>query len=130
MRGMAMLGLAAALAAAGPAMGQGLQLPNLGGGGVPGLGGGAPGGGRPGGTESTAQALQGVFGQQTPEQKRAFCLRVANAARGCGLTLDATALTACVSRSLPAEDQLRVARVANSARGNATALLSECGVGR
>lgn len=120
----------------GPGLAQGFNLPGLGGGqgqggqgqGQGGLGGalgGMLGGGNAG---STAQALQGVFGQQTPEQKRAFCTRVAGAARSCGLTLDVTALTACLMRSLPGEDAARVARVANTARGNPTSLLSECGI--
>jgi len=119
----------------GLALAQGFSLPGLGGGqgqgqgqGQGGLGGalgGMLGGGNAG---STAQALQGVFGQQTPEQKRAFCTRVAGAARSCGLTLDVTALTTCLMRSLPGEDAARVARVANTARGNPTSLLSECGV--
>ncbi len=122
-----------AMLASGPALAQGFSVPGLGGGqgggsqggGLGGALGGALGGGNAG---STAQALQGIFGQQTPEQKRAFCTRVAGAARNCGLTLDVTALTACLMRSLPGEDSARVARVANTARGNPTALLSECGV--
>jgi hypothetical protein len=122
-----------AMLASGPALAQGFSVPGLGGGqgggsqggGLGGALGGALGGGNAG---STAQALQGIFGQQTPEQKRAFCTRVAGAARSCGLTLDVTALTACLMRSLPGEDSARVARVANTARGNPTALLSECGV--
>ena len=76
--------------------------------------------------------LSGVPGlgaaQETPEQKRAFCQRVAGAASRCGLTLDVTALTTCLVRSLPAQDSLRVAQTAERARGNAGALLSDCGI--
>lgn len=126
-----------AMLAAAPASAQ-LNIPGLGGGqqqapgggGLGGmLGGGGGQGGTGGGAGSTAAALQGVFGQQTPEQKRAFCTRVASAARGCGLTLDMTVLGACLVRSLPPEDSARVARVANTARGSPMALLSECGIG-
>ncbi|WP_207622910.1 hypothetical protein [Falsiroseomonas algicola] len=125
------------LLAAGPALAQGLSLPNLGGsqgGGLGGalggaLGGGQGQGGSSGHSPATLSALQGVFGQQTPEQKRAFCTRVAGAARQCGLTLDMTALGSCLIRSLPGEDSARVARIANTARGNPSALLSECGLG-
>ncbi|WP_203074373.1 hypothetical protein [Falsiroseomonas ponticola] len=133
----------AGMAMAGPALAQGLSLPNLGGsqggsqggglggalGGALGGGGGTQGGSAGGHAPATLSALQGVFGQQTPEQKRAFCTRVAGAARQCGLTLDMTVLGTCLVRSLPAEDSARVARVANTARGNPAALLSECGVG-
>lgn len=126
-----------------PALAQGFSLPNLGGsqgggqgGGLGGalggmLGGGSGQGGAAGGGHSpaTLSALQGVFGQQTPEQKRAFCTRVAGAARQCGLTMDMTALGACLIRSMPGEDSARVARIANTARGSPMALLSECGVG-
>ncbi len=130
------------MAMAGPAFAQGFSLPNLGGsqgsqgsqggglgsalGGALGQGGGQGGSGH---APATMSALQGVFGQQTPEQKRAFCTRVAGAARQCGLTLDMTVLGTCLIRSLPAEDSARVARVANTARGNPSALLSECGLG-
>lgn len=134
--------LAAGLGA-GPAWAQGFSLPSLGGsqgggtqgGGLGGalggvLGGSGQGGGAAGGTSpATLSALQGVFGQQTPEQKRAFCTRIAGAARQCGLTLDMTVLGTCLMRSLPGEDSARVARIANTARGNPSALLSECGVG-
>lgn len=132
----------AGMAMAGPALAQGFSLPNLGGGQSGGQGGGIGGAlggalgqgqgqgqGAGGHAPSTLSALQGVFGQQTPEQKRAFCTRVAGAARQCGLTLDMTALGSCLIRTLPGEDSARVARVANTARGNPTALLSECGVG-
>lgn len=129
----------AGMAMAGPALAQGFSLPNLGGGQGGGQGGGlggalggalGGGGGQGGGhSPATLSALQGVLGQQTPEQKRAFCTRVAGAARQCGLTLDMTVLGTCLIRSLPAEDSARVARVANTARGNPAALLSECGVG-
>lgn len=95
--------LMAMMLAAGPAAAQG--LPN-----IPGLGGGA----------------------ETPEQRRAFCTRVAGAAARCGLqgglSLDMMAMTTCMIRTLPPADSLRVAGVANSARGNAGALLSECGI--
>jgi hypothetical protein len=99
-----------AMLAAGPAAAQGLNLP----GGlpnVPGLGGQA----------------------ETPEQKRAFCGRVAGAAARCGmaggLSLDMVGLTACMVRTLQPQDSMRVAQVANSARGNAGAVLAECGIG-
>ena len=72
-----------------------------------------------------AQALA----PQTPEQRRAFCQRVATAAASCGLGIGAQALTACLVRTLPTQDSLRVARVANETRGDATALLRECGMG-
>jgi hypothetical protein len=109
---------------AGPAMGQGLQLP-------PGLGGGGSGGGGtsrslPGGTQGM---IPGLGQPETPEQKRAFCQRVAQAAMRCGLGLDVTALSACLIRTLPPQDSMRVAQVANSARGNAGSLLTECGIG-
>lgn len=125
--------VAMAMLVAVPASAQ-LNIPGLGGGGqqqAPGGGGlgGMLGGGQGGAGGSTAAALQGVFGQQTPEQKRAFCTRVASAARGCGLTLDMTVLGACLVRSLPPEDSARVARVANTARGSPLALLNECGIG-
>ncbi len=107
---------------AGPAMGQGLQLP-------PGLGGGGSGGtsrSLPGGAQGM---IPGLGQPETPEQKRAFCQRVAQAAMRCGLGLDVTALSACLIRTLPAQDSMRVAQVANSARGNAGSLLTECGIG-
>jgi hypothetical protein len=82
-----------------------------------------------------AQGIPGLgsipgFGQpETPEQKRAFCQRVAGAAASCGLTLNVTALTSCLVRTLPPQDSLRVAQVAERTRGSAGGLLSECGVG-
>ena len=92
--------------------------------------GGAQGLNLPGGIPN----IPGLSGQaETPEQKRAFCGRVASAAARCGmaggLSLDMVAITTCMVRSLPPQDSLRVAQVANSARGNAGAVLSECGVG-
>ena len=74
------------------------------------------------------QALQGAFGQQTPEQRRAFCTRVGQAAMRCGLSLDMNALSACLIRTLPPEDSARAARVINVSRGSPGALLNECGV--
>jgi hypothetical protein len=100
------LGLLALLAMAPSARAQGLP------GGIPGLS-GVPGLGS---------------AQETPEQKRAFCQRVAGAAARCGLTLDVTALTSCLVRSLPPQDSLRVAQTAERARGNAGALLGDCGI--
>ncbi len=67
---------------------------------------------------------------ETPEQKRAFCLRVGSAALRCGTGLDVPALATCLIRTLPPQDSLRVATLANTARGNFGALLAECGVGR
>ena len=97
--------VAMAMVWAGTAMAQGLP-------GLPGLGGGAA---------------------ETPEQKRAFCQRVAGAAGRCalsgGFSLDMVALSGCLIRSLAPQDSLRVAMAANAARGNAGALLSQCGVG-
>ena len=89
----------AALLVAAPAFAQG--LPN-----IPGLGAPQP---------------------ETPEQKRAFCGRVAMAAVRCG-TLDVVGLTTCLVRTLPPPDSFRIARVAQAASGNAGALLTECGV--
>lgn len=100
--------LAATLAT--PVMAQG--LPGLGGGRVPGL-----------------SQIPGLGQPETPEQKRAFCQRVGSAAMRCGLTLDATALSACLVRTLPPQDSLRVAQVADRARGSASSLLSDCGIG-
>jgi hypothetical protein len=114
--------LALAVGPAGPAMGQGLPVPGLGGG----SGGGATGGGGLGGALGN---IPGLGQPETPEQKRAFCQRVGGAALRCGITLDATALTFCLVRTLPPQDSLRVAQVANSARGNAGSLLTECGIG-
>lgn len=98
------------LYATGSAMAQGLSLPGTGG----------QGG-------SATDALRGAFAEQTPEQKRAFCGRVAQAAAGCG-TIDITALSACLIRTLPAQDSARVARVANASRGNISGLMQECGI--
>ncbi len=112
--------MAIGLVLAAPALGQGLSLPGLGGGG----GSGTAGASRLLGT------LPGLGGQQeTPEQKRAFCQRIAGAAFRCGPTLDMANLSACLVRTLPPEDSLRVAQVANNARGNPSALLSDCGIG-
>lgn len=110
---------AALLLAAGPAAAQSLpSMPSL-----PSIGGGSSGGG---------SGLPNIPGlgqqQQTPDQRRAFCQRVGEAASRCGTSLDVTALSSCVIRGLPAEDSLRVAQVANNARGNASSVLSECGV--
>ncbi len=98
------------LCATAPAMAQGLSLPGLGG-----QGGGA------------TDALRGAFAEQTPEQRRSFCGRVAQAAKNCG-TVDMTALSACLTRTLPAQDSARVARVANASRGNVSGLMQECGI--
>ena len=96
--------------ATGSAVAQGLSLPGMGG----------QGG-------SATDALRGAFAEQTPEQRRAFCGRVAQAAAGCG-TIDMTALSACLIRTLPAQDSARVARVANASRGNVSGLMQECGI--
>lgn len=109
----------AALLAAGPAAAQSLpSMPSL-----PSIGGGSSGG---------STSLPGIPGlgqqQQTPDQRRAFCQRVGDAASRCGLSLDVTALSSCVIRSLPAEDSLRVAQAANNARGDASSVLGACGV--
>ena len=74
-------------------------------------------------------SLPGLGGAETPEQKRAFCQRIAGAAMRCGPSCDLASLSACLVRSLPPQDSMRVAQVASSARGSASALLSECGVG-
>ena len=106
------------VALAAPAAGQGLS--------VPGLGGGGSGGGGLGGLGS----IPGLGQPETPEQKRAFCQRVGGAATRCGLTLDMTALSACLVRTLPPQDSMRVAQVSNNARsGGVSALLSDCGIG-
>ena len=105
-----MVMLAALLLAAAPAWGQGLSIPGLGG-----SGGGA------------ADALRGALGKQTPEQKRAFCTRVGNAALGCG-TKEMGALSRCLIKTLPPQDSARVARMANSSRGNVSGLMQECGL--
>jgi len=98
------------LCATAPAMAQGLSLPGLGG----------QGG-------SATDGLPGAFAEQTPEQRRAFCGRVAQAAASCG-TIDMTALSACLIRTLPPQDSARVARVANTSRGNVSGLMQECGI--
>jgi len=88
--------------------------------------------GLPGGLSGGLPGMSGIPGlggaQETPEQKRAFCQRVAAAASRCGLTLDITALTTCLVRALPVQDSLRVAQVAERARGNAGGLLGDCGI--
>lgn len=110
--------MVAMLAAAGPALAQGSSS------GIPGLGssGGIPGLGQ----------IPGLTQPETPEQKRAFCQRVAAAGARCmasgGLSLDMVALTSCLVRSLQPQDSMRVAQVANSSRGSAGALMSECGL--
>ncbi|MCA3650511.1 MAG: hypothetical protein IOC54_01580 [Methylobacterium sp.] len=96
--------------AAGSAMAQGFSVPGLGG----------QGG-------SATDALRGAFAEQTPEQRRAFCGRVAQAAASCG-TIEMAALSACLIRTLPAQDSARVARVANATRGNVGGLMQECGI--
>lgn len=114
MRGLK-VGLLLALLAPLPAMAQGLSIPGLG-------GQGGSGGG-------TLGALQGAFAQQTPEQRRAFCGRVGQAAMRCG-TIEMAALSACLMRSLPPQDSARVARVAQSTGGNVSGLMNECGLTR
>jgi hypothetical protein len=105
---------------AGPAWSQGFQLPG-------GLGGGGSGGSsRPAGPLGQ---IPGLGQPETPEQKRAFCQRVARAALQCGVGLDVTALSSCLVRTLPPQDSMRVAQVANAARGSAASLLTECGIG-
>ena len=89
---------------------QGLSIPGL----------GAQGGG-------AADALRGAFAEQTPEQRRAFCGRVSQAAIGCG-TMELAALSTCLVRTLSAQDSARVARVANATRGNVGGLMQECGI--
>jgi hypothetical protein len=77
-------------------------------------------------------SIQGLTTQQeTPEQKRAFCQRVATAASRCGMAggFSMAAMTTCLVQGLPAQDSMRVAQVAQSSRGGAAALLSECGIG-
>jgi len=76
---------------------------------------------------SATDALRGAFAEQTPEQRRAFCGRVAQAAASCG-TIEMAALSACLIRTLPAQDSARVARVANATRGNVGGLMQECGI--
>ena len=96
-----------------PAFAQGLSIPGLG------VQGGSGGG--------SLGALQGAFAQQTPEQRRAFCGRVGQAAMRCG-TIEMTALSSCLVRTLPAQDSARVARVAQSTGGNVSGLMNECGL--
>jgi len=96
--------------AASSAIAQGLSVPGLGG----------QGG-------SATDALRGAFAEQTPEQRRAFCGRVAQAAVSCGTT-EVAALLACLIRTLPAQDSARAARVANASRGNVSELMRECGI--
>ena len=88
-----------------------------------GLSGPAPGG--QGG--SAADAVRGAFAEQTPEQRRAFCGRVAKAAVSCG-TMDMAALLVCLIRTLPVQDSARAARIANATRGNVGELIHECGI--
>jgi hypothetical protein len=76
---------------------------------------------------SAVDALRGAFADQTPEQRRAFCGRVAQAAASCG-TIEMPALSACLIRTLPAQDSARVARLANATRGNIGGLMQECGI--
>lgn len=76
---------------------------------------------------SGIDALRGAFAEQTPEQRRAFCGRVAQAAVSCGTT-DMAALLACLIRTLPAQDSARAARIANATRGNVGELIHECGI--
>ena len=76
---------------------------------------------------SATDALRGAFAEQTPEQRRAFCSRVAQAAVSCGTT-EIAALLACLIRTLPAQDSARAARVANASRGNVSELMRECGI--
>lgn len=107
------------LAGGAPASAQGFS--------VPGLGGGGAGGSRSG---NPLGNIPGLGQPETPEQKRAFCQRVGSAATRCGLTLDMTALSACLVRTLPAQDSMRVAQVSQSTRsGGVSALMSECGIG-
>jgi hypothetical protein len=98
------------LIATSAAVAQGISIPGLGG----------QGG-------SATDALRGAFAEQTPEQRRAFCGRVAQAAASCG-TIEMAALSACLIRTLPAQDSARVARVANATRGNVGGLIQECGI--
>ena len=72
-------------------------------------------------------AVRSAFAHQTPEQRRAFCSRVAQAAASCG-SIEMPALSACLIRTLPAQDSVRVARVANATRGNVGILMQECGI--
>ena len=76
---------------------------------------------------SATDALRGAFAEQTPEQRRAFCGRVAQAAVSCGTT-DMAAVLVCLIRTLPTQDSARAARVANATRGNVGELIHECGI--
>ena len=76
---------------------------------------------------SAVDVLRGAFAEQTSEQRRAFCGRVAQAAVSCGTT-DMAALLACLMRTLPAQDSARAARIANASRGNVGELIHECGI--
>ena len=76
---------------------------------------------------SATDALRGAFAEQTPEQRRAFCGRVAQAAVSCGTT-EIAALLTCLIRTLPVQDSARAARVANASRGNVSELMRECGI--
>jgi hypothetical protein len=76
---------------------------------------------------SAVDAVRGAFADQTPEQRRAFCGRVAQAAASCG-SIEMPPLSACLIRTLPAQDSVRVARVANATRGNVGSLMQECGI--
>lgn len=125
MRRQVMVAAMLLLAGGLPAAAQGFSVPGLGGGSTGGSGAGAGSGGLGGALGS----IPGLGQPETPEQKRAFCQRVAGAAARCGLGLDVTALSACLVRTLPAQDSMRVAQVANAARGSASSLLTECGIG-
>ena len=85
----------------------------------------APGTGGHGG--NATDALRGAFAEQTPEQRRAFCGHVAQAAVSCG-TVDMAALLVCLIRTLPVQDSARAARIANATRGNVGELIHECGI--
>lgn len=98
------------LLAAEAATAQGLSVPSLG-----------------GQAGSATDALRGAFAEQTPEQRRAFCGRVGQAAISCG-TVDMAALSACLVRTLPTQDSVRVARAVNAARGSVGGLMQECGL--
>lgn len=76
---------------------------------------------------NAVDAVRGAFADQTPEQRRAFCGRMAQAAASCG-TIEMPALSACLIRTLPAQDSARVARVAHATRGNIGSLIQECGI--
>ena len=106
-RACAFILLALIVISVGPALAQGLSAPGQG--------------------VSATDALRGAFAEQTPEQRRAFCGRVAQAAVTCG-TSEMAALLACMIRTLPAQDSARAARVANATRGNLSGLMQECGI--